>query len=317
MANETLSIQKDDARLTVIGKSKADTYIDSGLGLDLDDLDIGSLDPFDLNWQTDVPGQDNLPDEIRIISPPYKTEYKYNDKVDLNGIIVKAYKNDLVWENDRYPDGLIPINELFTDKLIFRNDGEEYESDLDVTVSVMDPPGTATGSIVRWSNNQHTGEPYEQPFNNRVGPQKTNLGEIVDGQKVFGYMASGSHTLYGQVTDTYKTIYGCVAWNYAKYPAGATYSYKHNEKTVGVRSKVYLGVTDISVLDPEHNIYISSSVSYDLPMNGIDLDAQTIKELAWTAIFGESSLKITVFWERPVDKQILSASFSVSKYVGD
>lgn len=112
MANETLSIRKDQARLTVIGKSKADTYIDSGLGLDLGDLDIGSLDPFDLNWEIDVQDPDDLPDQIVIVSPPYKTEYYYGEKIDFEGIVVKAYKNFEVWTSDRYPDGTIPFDEI-------------------------------------------------------------------------------------------------------------------------------------------------------------------------------------------------------------
>ena len=118
MANETLSIQKDDARLTVIGKSKADTYIDSGLGFDLDDLDIGSLDPFDLNWQTDVPDPDNLPDEIRIITPPTKTKYQSGKKIDLSGAVVGAYKNGSIWTSSKYPNGHIPLGELIITPLI-------------------------------------------------------------------------------------------------------------------------------------------------------------------------------------------------------
>ena len=112
MANETLNILKDQARITVIGKSKADTYIDSGLGLDLGDLDIGSLDPFDLNWEIDVQDPDDLPDQIAIVSPPYKTEYYYGEKIDFEGIVVKAYKNFEVWTSDRYPDGTIPFDEI-------------------------------------------------------------------------------------------------------------------------------------------------------------------------------------------------------------
>ena len=118
MANETLSIQKDDARLTIIGKSKADVYIDSGLGIDLDDLDIGSLDPFDLNWQTDVPDPDNLPDEIRIITPPTKTEYTDGEKINLDGMVVGAYKNGVIWTNVKYPNGHIPLGELIVTPLV-------------------------------------------------------------------------------------------------------------------------------------------------------------------------------------------------------
>lgn len=125
MANETLSIQKDNARLTVIGKSKADTYIDSGLGLELGDLDIGSLDPFDLNWQLFVPDLSNLPDEIKITQPPTKTSYADGERVNLDGIVVRAYKSGSPWNgmSGKYTDGYIPRDELHYQPLVVSSDG--------------------------------------------------------------------------------------------------------------------------------------------------------------------------------------------------
>lgn len=71
-------------------------------GVDLDGLDLDvsiNLDTLDIETY-------GLPNEIRIIKPPIKTEYKDGEEIDLDGIAVQAYRNGLVWGND------IPVHEL-------------------------------------------------------------------------------------------------------------------------------------------------------------------------------------------------------------
>lgn len=90
-------------------------------GLDLDDLD--------LDWEIDLSISDlddlylvdvdlnieilDLPDEIRIMHVPNKTSYHDGDHIDLDGLMVRAYKDGEPWEDpdEKYHDGYIPAHE--------------------------------------------------------------------------------------------------------------------------------------------------------------------------------------------------------------
>ena len=328
MANETLSIQKDDARLTVIGKSKADTYIDSGLGLDLGDWPSLDLDPFDLNWQIDVPGQDNLPDEIRIISPPYKTEYKNNEKIDLDGIIVKAYKNGSVWEdeNQRYVDGLIPISELFFSPMIFK--GGTSSDLVEVTIDGNTYQAAKAGSYT-WS---YLSKDVQNPSGPWRRTEITSVFNALNEAIIFAGPPSSSSQYAGINTSGIfyayeKTNSTDVAGNYTrdltthdgrtihneytiKKSLNGTGTYTKNNKTV-VRNGKY---TEYGV---EQN-YIRD---YELLYSTSDIPtiASNDMEILWELVFNSHPVtpNITILWQRPVDGNVLSAEFHVEPYVGD
>lgn len=57
-------------------------------------------------------GWTDLPDEIRVTTPPTKTTYSVGETIDYTGMVVVAYKNSQIWQNESYPNGVIPINEL-------------------------------------------------------------------------------------------------------------------------------------------------------------------------------------------------------------
>lgn len=57
-------------------------------------------------------GWTDLPDEIRVTTPPTKTTYSVGEIIDYTGMVVVAYKNSRIWRNKSYPNGVIPINEL-------------------------------------------------------------------------------------------------------------------------------------------------------------------------------------------------------------
>jgi hypothetical protein len=104
MANEQLTIQPNDARMTVIGKSWPDQASDSGGG-DWDDTYSGT-------YSGPIPRTD-LPVRIAVTTPPNKTRYNDLEQIDLAGIIVQAYKyDDSIWTSNDYPDGIIPMSEL-------------------------------------------------------------------------------------------------------------------------------------------------------------------------------------------------------------
>lgn len=53
-----------------------------------------------------------LPTEIRIMHVPDKTTYQDGEQIDLEGIVVQAYRGGEVWTSAQYPDGYIPVHEL-------------------------------------------------------------------------------------------------------------------------------------------------------------------------------------------------------------
>ena len=53
-----------------------------------------------------------VPDEIRIMHVPDKTTYQDGEPIDLEGIVVQAYRDGEVWTSAKYPDGYIPVHEL-------------------------------------------------------------------------------------------------------------------------------------------------------------------------------------------------------------
>lgn len=54
-----------------------------------------------------------LPTKIKIVRFPNKTKYINGEKIDYTGIVVMAFsEDDKVWKNEKYPDGVIPFEEL-------------------------------------------------------------------------------------------------------------------------------------------------------------------------------------------------------------
>lgn len=106
MANEQLTIQPNDARMTVIGKSWPDQASDSGGG-DWDDTYNGT-------YSGPIPRTD-LPTKIAVTTPPTKQEYGRLDRIEFDGMVVTAYNEDgSVWTSADYPNGTIPLNEIIS-----------------------------------------------------------------------------------------------------------------------------------------------------------------------------------------------------------
>ena len=343
MANETLSIQKDDARLTVIGKSKADVYINSGLGLDLGDLDIGSLDPFDLNWQIDVPDPNNLPDEIRIITMPTKTEYKDGEKIDFSGAVVGAYKNNSIWTSAKYPNGHIPLSELFISPLIAKSDlspsyddliaESTFPSSMDKSKVKIYSPGSefisyyGVSYIYRGSIGWECKSAYT----------KANDGESLCIIADFAEIINHSGNMNGiEINDDYY-IDGSFFVNPDDYPLYINHSgNKHifslnymffttsNNGMNGLgtgsgASKDEAVNTAINAAKPGSSYTCRYDYSKDgktvfFPNFGFDYyDRNLIGDIAWKVLYGDyGGYPVTVAWERPGDRIVLSTSFKVS-----
>lgn len=108
----------------VSSETDADVYTPVYVSVSDSERDAAGFNPENPTWQ------DNLPDEIRVTTPPTKTEYNEGEEIDYTGMVVKAYKNGSVWSNENYPEGVIPF--------------EELELELNNIYSVFGSPGNST-----------------------------------------------------------------------------------------------------------------------------------------------------------------------------
>ena len=316
MANETLSIQKDDARLTVIGKSKADVYINSGLGIDLGDLDIGSLDPFDLNWQTDVPDPDNLPDAIQIITPPTKNTYTKGQKIDLNGAIVGAYKNGSIWTSTKYPNGHIPLNELIISPLMVTSEDTGEKCILSGTYDI----GTESNPFVLQG---------VIPINEYTDLKKGSPSS--DGEETIFTSLYDAAILYFFYLDTETRNFTCIWLISGKWRT--LYHIKYFNPTTGYiwqDNDVVVSLSSTYEKDGKRVYYASGFTTGNIGQDGfvtLNCDSGYINEqitysklntekpfVAWELIYSSRTKNnsIKVEWKRPADEKILSTSFDIS-----
>lgn len=139
MANEKLTIQQNDARLTVIGRSYPDELTDSGDGLDLPDIIIDELEDLDI----DLP---DIPDDVDIIIGLDDDGIPEIIWVDPDtGDIEEWPLDDLDWDDflDDFPydDLLLDIDICTIDSLIsIDNDFNINMDDLPTSIEVIFPP---------------------------------------------------------------------------------------------------------------------------------------------------------------------------------
>ena len=82
----------------------------------LDDLGIPTLVSLDMDFNI---REDNCPESIVIVTPPYKTEYTDGKRIDLTGMVVTAKKADgSTWTSAKYPNGHIPLGELIVEPMV-------------------------------------------------------------------------------------------------------------------------------------------------------------------------------------------------------
>lgn len=127
-------IETDDWDLTIddygfpdfgdldIGEALENLEFDTDIDISFDDLNLNvdTLDTdFELNLDTLELTETELPDEIRIMHVPNKTSYKDGEEIDLDGLVVQAYRGGEVWndESGRYIDGYVPVHELMASKV--------------------------------------------------------------------------------------------------------------------------------------------------------------------------------------------------------
>lgn len=104
--------------VNVAGVGEATVTLDEPIGGDGNEHHISA------NPTTGKPVDTVLPSSITITTMPTKTIYTNGERIDLTGIVVKAYKNDAtIWESTGYTGGIIPINELVLESNIATIEG--------------------------------------------------------------------------------------------------------------------------------------------------------------------------------------------------
>lgn len=101
-----------------------------------------------------------LPTKIKIVRFPNKTKYLNGETIDYTGIVVMAFsEDDKVWKNEKYPDGVIPFEELIFPVEIAdaaEADNIKYvKTDLDIG-DVEQPIPIATKKAQKTSRYDHT-----------------------------------------------------------------------------------------------------------------------------------------------------------------
>lgn len=105
-----------------LGDIDLDFDADIDVSVDLDDMDV-DISGIDMNGldvdvsidlDTLIIDTFDFPDEIRIMHVPNKTSYKDGEEIDLDGLVVQAYRGGEVWEDKegKYYNGYVPVHEL-------------------------------------------------------------------------------------------------------------------------------------------------------------------------------------------------------------
>lgn len=317
-----VTIQANDARMTIIGKNWPDVPSTSGSG-DWDNT-------YDGTYDGEIPRND-LPAKIEVITPPRKIEYYQYELLNLTGLVVKAYDQDgNLWTSLSYPDGVIPIEELVPTSKVAVGEGFIKQSDLGITVKSKDYldrpdfPIKTWGSITRWSNQQHTGSPYTNPFSYETGP----VVPTFPGND--GYNRPQTGFLLAQAvnagTETYEEIRCWIGINSTVYTRdideGFRHAnfYTHHRKCLNYKGGYSVGARNLNIIDHSRNIYeelIFNSNLEPLTINyPYDLsDFDTRIYVLWTMVFGDVASAygtVTLTWARPEDGEKLETSFDIS-----
>ena len=276
----------------------------------IQDTKISGIDPVtgnEMEVGLDEDGyltETTLPSSIKIITPPNKLQYIEGQKIDLRGIVVQAYTEDgNVWQNENYPDGIIPANELTASPDVAILDSESaraWGTDEDIYVD-----GELIAHNLYCEERHNSGQDYDD--DNYYGAVGT-----VTGRKGTGgwYLYVGNPSFrvayigeYGFIIAKTSPLGGrgessdgnSGISSYWKYGDGSIYTY--NNKTVySHRANYYYS-------------YENSSFIQKSDIVEVDQD-----KIAWAMFYGGLSSRgngtITVSWTRS-DGEVLTDTFGI------
>jgi len=277
-----------------------------------------------------------VPDEIRIMHVPDKTTYQDGEPIDLEGIMVQAYRDGEVWTSAKYPDGYIPVHELTYSPHEAAQEGKYY----------YDPRTGRTYTVYTQLSHDYFlkydyiyhytshSKRYRLDFNSQAMYAAQNGIFIITSRSGLGY-------LIGKTPDAVCNVF-CKKWgtNYCYSPERS--EDKNENYTFNVGSVKYLdhdtekpyyykliysnslggkyGTSDYYFPEAstvrEVNYAIRGDYyDYDvLPPDFYDhaddrYNTSFLGRLLYGATDGDM---VRVSWERPKDKKILTAKFSIT-----
>jgi len=268
------------------------------------DMQDPDFDPTDIPWELSFPGTDGLPegwtfdpktgewsltelpDEIRIMHVPTKTKYMDGEEIDLDGLVVQAYRGGAVWNAmpEKYWNGQIPVHELMYDPQV-----AEYDESLI-------PHYEGLNVVTIEGSNEYRrlfGEPCHYNKDFVIGYGWANYWGEEPGKCYFGSYYKFDSAV--QLTQYDNKIFGvaypkAVGSVKACCPEKGIYGYYGS---AGTKWSVIRGYGPGKDHDPFENVPES--------------DHDPTK-----AIVDGMTVNVTVSWARPKDNKVLEATFVIS-----
>lgn len=217
-----------------------------------------------------------LPSYIVVDTPPTKVIYDDGDLIDFTGMVVKAYKKSgELWENEQYPHGIIPINDLQC---------PVKTADIDAAISSWERDVTGTDLV---------SPVYLVPLN--VGDIFGNLPIMsIEGGPVYGMCTPGAHFVVVSLVES-TVITARIDGSYPE-TYNVTRPYTYNERTCycSQESQRPHGENDIPLSAPQRH---------------------TIEKAAAIALLGTTSMEgiqeIPIQYTRS-DGDVLESSFNIT-----
>lgn len=238
----------------------------------------------------------NLPHSIVVVTPPRKLKYEDRQRIDFSGIIVKAVDaGGNTWTNAKYPNGHIPLGELFFDH--YYADIEKVEADIYTT-----PAGIRAEAYTKeeFKYKEYAGSPTWRDRVQYVCPRDMGGG---------WYLGShgGGGTVY--ITKWNGKIYAVCAeganGGLDKYVDNTDFSYTTALYSLAGGTSSWAGYPNFSNVSGGSGALWGKS---DFPESTVNPITQTMDG----ATPEEGQQTITVYWHRYGDGQILSATFGIT-----
>lgn len=280
-------------------------------------------------------GWTDLPDEIRVTTPPTKTIYNDGETIDYSGMVVTAYKNEQVWHNNAYPDGVIPNEELIFEQTVAHKFSDEttlikfcrdkVRPDLySYSSFVPDILKCKYGKYGYWGQNRQGKYFYRLYW---VSPTRDNGADTDytdddDFATIYLINGIGSGIKSGVILNDNINWYRLSGSNYSdtKDESLKNYAYAQYEQrkggwdaigTMTVDGVTFRGTnTRGGVADkPELNDDAPYNLSVSLPST-LDYRAGIVGEvMAYSILFGDRVLPI--YWQRPRDNKSLDTQVEI------
>lgn len=231
------------------------------------------------------------PDAIKIIKSPDKTTYRENEEIDYTGIVVQLMTGDYVFRDARYPDGLIPFDELIF-PVNTASGADYYEADIDTAPFTQPIPAN---SVIRW--HVWTGDPNRYVDTTITADEGSKLLLQYSYGWVAAYAISKetpSATIVNYSSATGQTWESPMSGHASGSSAVNTFAY--DGKVAYIREVAYWWNYAPPYHDPENRITRGTSMQ---PEIGADFPI-TAAPAAWAVLYGNlihGGSSIPVQWE--------------------